>query len=56
MAQERIKITPTKRESMTLKWQNGVISNYDYLLYLNRYEIKTIMNLIGIHYWSIFSF
>ena len=22
---------------MTLKWQNGVISNFDYLMYLNRY-------------------
>lgn len=36
LAQQRVKITPTERESMTLKWQNGVISNYDYLLYLNR--------------------
>ena len=24
---------------MTLKWQNGVISNFDYLMYLNRYRI-----------------
>lgn len=23
----------------TLQWQHGVISNYDYLLYLNRYRI-----------------
>lgn len=36
MEQERISIPDTEPESMTLKWQNGVISNYDYLLYLNR--------------------
>lgn len=36
LEQPRVEITPTERESMTLKWQNGVISNYDYLLYLNR--------------------
>lgn len=34
--QDRIKITQAEPESMTLKWQNGIISNYDYLLYLNR--------------------
>ena len=27
---------------MTLKWQNGVISNFDYLMYLNRYIYVTI--------------
>lgn len=37
MQQERIAIGDTEPESMTLKWQNGIISNYDYLLYLNRY-------------------
>lgn len=36
MQQERIAIRDTEPESMTLKWQNGIISNYDYLLYLNR--------------------
>lgn len=36
MQQDCVKITQTEPESMTLKWQNGVISNYDYLLYLNR--------------------
>lgn len=34
--QSCVKITHTEPESMTLKWQSGVISNYDYLLYLNR--------------------
>lgn len=36
MQQNCVKITQTEPESMTLKWQNGIISNYDYLLYLNR--------------------
>lgn len=36
MQQDRIAIGNTEPESMTLKWQNGIISNYDYLLYLNR--------------------
>lgn len=39
MSQERLHITQTVPESMTLKWQNGVISNYSYLLYLNRFAI-----------------
>lgn len=34
--QDCVQITQNEQESMTLKWQNGVISNYDYLLYLNR--------------------
>lgn len=36
MAQESVSIAKIKPETMTLKWQNGAISNYDYLLYLNR--------------------
>lgn len=36
MQQEFVKISQAEPESMTLKWQNGIISNYDYLLYLNR--------------------
>lgn len=24
-------------EEMTLQWQNGIVSNYDYLMYLNWY-------------------
>lgn len=34
--QDCVRVTHTEQESMTLKWQNGVISNYEYLLYLNR--------------------
>lgn len=36
MAQDGVSIAKIKPETMTLKWQNGAISNYDYLLYLNR--------------------
>ena len=30
-----MKVTETRDENTTMQWQNGVISNYDYLLYLN---------------------
>lgn len=36
MEQEDLEIKQTEPESMTLKWQNGLISNFDYLMYLNR--------------------
>ncbi|XP_055537096.1 protein FAN-like [Wyeomyia smithii] len=32
-------------ESITLKWQNGLISNYDYLLYLNSLADRTYQDL-----------
>ena len=31
-----VRLQDTGQEHMTLKWQNGVISNYEYLMYLNR--------------------
>ncbi|CAF4436094.1 unnamed protein product, partial [Adineta steineri] len=34
-AQSSVKIDSTTFENMTLRWQQGTISNYDYLLYLN---------------------
>lgn len=42
MQQESVKINQAEPKSMTLKWQNGIISNYDYLLYLNRQEFHSI--------------
>lgn len=36
MAQDGVSIAKIKPETMTLKWQSGAISNYEYLLYLNR--------------------
>lgn len=35
--QSKVKMENHERCIMTLKWQNGALSNYDYLLYLNRY-------------------
>jgi len=35
--QSKLKMEKHERCIMTLKWQNGALSNYDYLLYLNRY-------------------
>uniref|UniRef100_A0A182PBK7 WD repeat-containing protein 55 homolog n=1 Tax=Anopheles epiroticus TaxID=199890 RepID=A0A182PBK7_9DIPT len=32
-------------ESMTLKWQNGLVSNYDYLLYLNNLADRSFQDL-----------
>lgn len=31
-----LRLSEPEQEIMTLQWQNGAISNYDYLLYLNR--------------------
>jgi factor associated with neutral sphingomyelinase activation len=35
--QPSLHLENTDQEMMFLQWQNGVLSNYDYLLYLNRY-------------------
>jgi factor associated with neutral sphingomyelinase activation len=37
MDQPSVHLENTNQEVMFLQWQNGVLSNYDYLLYLNRY-------------------
>lgn len=31
-----LKLDKLEPEVMTLQWQNGIISNYDYLMYINR--------------------
>nr|CAD7423482.1 unnamed protein product [Timema monikensis] len=36
IGQHSLRLDNTDQEMMTLQWQNGVISNYDYLMYLNR--------------------
>lgn len=54
--QERVCIKDTEPESMTLKWQNGVISNYEYLLYLNRwaFEIQpSEWNSFNLLFWFV---
>ncbi|CAF4542343.1 unnamed protein product, partial [Rotaria sp. Silwood2] len=35
LAEPSVRIDSTSFENMTLRWQQGTISNYDYLLYLN---------------------
>jgi len=35
-AQSAVKLEDSQQEAIILQWQHGVISNYDYLLYLNR--------------------
>lgn len=37
MKQSLLKLDDLQQEAVTLQWQHGVLSNYDYLLYLNRY-------------------
>lgn len=36
MNQKSVKLDDFQQEAVTLQWQHGVLSNYDYLLYLNR--------------------
>ena len=31
-----VQLEDTGQENMTLKWQDGLLSNYDYITYLNR--------------------
>ncbi|XP_053677990.1 protein FAN-like [Anopheles nili] len=38
-------VTEQSPESMTLKWQNGLVSNYDYLLYLNSLADRSFQDL-----------
>ncbi|XP_058815825.1 protein FAN-like [Topomyia yanbarensis] len=43
--QEEFSVVEQIPESITLKWQNGLISNYDYLLYLNSLADRTYQDL-----------
>lgn len=36
LKQPELKIETIHQNQMTMQWQNGVLSNYDYLLYINR--------------------
>ncbi|CAL1294758.1 unnamed protein product [Larinioides sclopetarius] len=40
-----LKLDDTGQENMTLLWQNGVISNYEYLLYLNSLADRSFNDL-----------
>ncbi|XP_029730273.2 protein FAN [Aedes albopictus] len=43
--QEDFSVVEQIPESITLKWQNGIISNYEYLLYLNSLADRTYQDL-----------
>ncbi|XP_001651497.2 protein FAN isoform X1 [Aedes aegypti] len=43
--QEDFSVVEQIPESITLKWQNGLISNYEYLLYLNSLADRTYQDL-----------
>nr|XP_022903280.1 protein FAN-like [Onthophagus taurus] len=45
LAQEELKLQEQDMDVMTLQWQNGVVSNYDYLLYINSLGDRTINDL-----------
>jgi factor associated with neutral sphingomyelinase activation len=40
-----LKLEELDQDVMTLQWQNGIISNYDYLLYINSLGDRTINDL-----------
>lgn len=45
MKQGLLKLDDFQQEAVTLQWQHGVLSNYDYLLYLNSLADRTFNDL-----------
>lgn len=45
MSQSVLRLEDSGQENMTLLWQNGVISNYDYLLYINSLADRSFNDL-----------
>ncbi|XP_034244704.1 protein FAN-like [Thrips palmi] len=45
MRQSLLKLDDFQQEAVTLQWQHGVLSNYDYLLYLNSLADRTFNDL-----------
>ncbi|XP_052232540.1 protein FAN-like isoform X2 [Dreissena polymorpha] len=43
--QEEVQLTQSDQQDMTLKWQNGVISNFDYLMFLNSAADRSFFDL-----------
>lgn len=37
LKQSQVNLETIPQNQMTMQWQNGAISNFDYLLYINRY-------------------
>ncbi|VEN59952.1 unnamed protein product, partial [Callosobruchus maculatus] len=51
LQQPELKLDDIRQDVITLQWQNGVISNYEYLLYINRYnEMSHPKFMYGSHY------
>ncbi|XP_070575197.1 protein FAN-like isoform X2 [Ptychodera flava] len=45
LQQPDVSVQDSGSENITLKWQNGVISNFDYLMYLNSLADRSFMDL-----------
>ncbi|XP_022082216.1 protein FAN-like isoform X2 [Acanthaster planci] len=45
LAQEGVSLKESPPENMTLLWQNGIISNFDYLMYLNSQADRSFNDL-----------
>ncbi|XP_045191782.2 protein FAN-like isoform X2 [Mercenaria mercenaria] len=45
MSQPEVNLQMPDQKDMTMKWQNGVISNYDYLMYLNSVADRSFFDL-----------
>ncbi|XP_018570993.1 protein FAN-like [Anoplophora glabripennis] len=45
LQQPELKLNEIEQDVMTLQWQNGIISNYEYLLYINSLGDRTINDL-----------
>nr|CAH7741761.1 unnamed protein product [Callosobruchus chinensis] len=45
LQQPELKLDDIRQDVITLQWQNGVISNYEYLLYINSIGDRTINDL-----------
>ncbi|XP_067052011.1 protein FAN-like isoform X3 [Acropora muricata] len=43
--QPEVELEDTRQENMTLKWQNGAISNFEYLMYLNSLADRSFNDL-----------
>ncbi|XP_025829509.1 protein FAN isoform X2 [Agrilus planipennis] len=45
LQQPELKLKDIQQDIMTLQWQNGVISNYEYLVYINSQADRTVNDL-----------
>jgi len=52
VAAELVSLEQDSTENYTLKWQNGLISNFDYLMYLNSMADRTINDITQYENWQ----